>query len=558
MSSSSKAGSPESYYDLGVYHRSVKTSNTDAQTWFNRGLIWTYGFNHEEAATCFERAIQADPDCAMAYWGLAYALGPNYNKPWEFYEAKELETTVERTHRAAAQANEKAPMASEVEQALIHALQFRYPQDRAADDCSIWNQGFADAMQMVYEKFPLDIDVATLYADALMNLNPWKLWDVSTGKPTNGARTLEIKQVLEQAIKQEGGDAHPGLLHLYIHLMEMSNSPDEALPMGDLLRGLVPDSGHLNHMPSHIDILCGDYQRAILSNSDAIIADEKFLAREGPLNFYTLYRSHDYHFRIYAAMLSGKLRVALDTAESLENSIPEDLLRIESPPMADWLEGLLAMRVHILVRFGKWEELLAMSLPSDQNLYSVTTAMIHYGKGIAYAASGDIEKARAERETFTRALGRVSETRTIFNNQCVYILEIAAAMLDGEIEYRCGNFDQAFEYLRKSIKLDDSLPYDEPWGWMQPTRHAYGALLLERGFVEQAVAVYKADLGVDNTLPRAHQHPNNVWALHGYHECLVKLGEVDEAAKIGKQLRLAVLNAEVPIHSSCYCRLTAK
>jgi tetratricopeptide (TPR) repeat protein len=543
------------YYDLGSFHRPVTTANEDAQTWFDRGLVWTYAFNHEEAVKCFEKSIAHDPGCAMAHWGLAYALGPNYNKPWGVFDDQEMAMIVNRSHLAAAQARENSTTALPVERALIYALQFRYPEEWPPKDFSVWNKWYAEAMESVYKDFSDDLDVATLYADALMNLTPWQLWDLTTGQPAGGARTLEAKKVLDLALSNKGGLRHPGLLHLYIHLMEMSGSPETALTVADHLRGLVPDAGHLNHMPTHLDILCGDYRRAIASNLDAIRADEKFLAQAGPLNFYTLYRSHNYHFRIYAAMFSGQSKIAFETVAQLEESIPEDLLRVKSPPMADWLEGFLSTRIHVLIRFGHWEDIRNLELPRDSELYCVTTAMIHYGKGVALAASGIVEEAEKERELFREAVERVPSSRTLFNNKCIDILAIAWAMLDGELAYRQGNFDVAFKELMRAITLDDVLPYDEPWGWMQPTRHAYGALLLEQGHVEKAAAVYGADLGLNNTLPRALRHLNNVWALHGYHECLLKLNRTVEARILEPQLRLALAVADVPIQSSCFCRL---
>ncbi|CZR56924.1 probable TPR domain protein [Phialocephala subalpina] len=551
----SPVSSQDEYYDLGSYHREITTRSKDAQAWFNRGIIWTYAFNHEEAAKCFEHAISNDPKCAMAYWGLAYSLGPNYNKPWEMFDEEEVVTSVNRTHHAVTQAKEHLVAASLVERAVINALQFRYPKEWPAKEFSMWNQQYAGAMEAVYKDFSDNLDVAALYADALMNLTPWQLWDLSTGKPAKGARTMDAKAVLERALDTEEGLKHPGLLHLYIHLMEMSGSPEAALTIGDHLRGLVPDSGHLNHMPTHLDVLCGDYRRAIASNSDAILADEKFLARDGPLNFYTLYRSHDYHFRIYAAMFSGQSKIALQTVDQLEQSILEDLLRVKSPPMADWLEGFVSTKIHVLVRFGRWQDLIDLELPQDQEIYCVTTAMIHYGKGVAFAAIGKVSEAEDERNLFQEGVRRVPASRTLFNNTCIDILTIASAMLNGEIAYRQGDFDLAFQKLRQSIALDDSLPYDEPWGWMQPTRHAYGALLLEQGQVEEAAKVYAADLGFDDTLPRALRHPNNVWALHGYYECLMKLGRRAEARIVEPQLKMAAAVADVPIRSSCFCRL---
>jgi tetratricopeptide (TPR) repeat protein len=549
-------GSHEEYYDLGSFHRGVTTNSEDAQLWIDRGLTWSYGFNHEEAVECFEKAIKHDPNCAMAYWGLAYALGPNYNKPWEFFDDNDLERTVQRTHRASTQAKELAGSASPVEQAIIGALRHRYPEDHPVKDFSIWNKAYADAMESVYTSFPDDHEVAELYAESLMNLTPWNLWDLRTGKPKEGSRTLDAKKVLDRAFTQDNALTHPGLIHLYIHLLEMSGKPEEALPVANHLRGLVPDSGHLNHMPTHIDILCGHWQDAIVSNSDAIQADKKYLARAGPLNFYTLYRAHNYHFRIYAAMFAGQSKVALETVAEMEASIPEALLRVKTTPMADWLEAFLGVRIHVLIRFGRWQDILNLSIPEDPTLYSFTTALARYGKGVAFAATGKIQESETEQALFQRAVKRVPESRMLFNNKCIDILAIAGAMLDGELEYRRGNFDDAFSHLRKSITLDDSLPYDEPWGWMQPTRHAYGALLLEQGHVEQATAVYRADLGFDDTLPRPVRHLNNVWALQGYHECLLRLGRLGEARKVEPLLKQALDNADIPIKSSCFCRLT--
>ncbi|TQV97960.1 hypothetical protein V2A60_006334 [Cordyceps javanica] len=550
------------YYNLGTHSRPITTTSKDAQAWFDRGLVWSYGFNHEEAAKCFENAISADPDCAMAYWGLAYSLGPNYNKPWGLFEADERKSATQRTHDAMEKATALSTetIVAPVEGGLIHALRYRYPQREtpaAGEDeakTTIWNKEYADAMAAVAAKFPDDLDVATLYADAMMNLTPWALWDIRTGNPAEGARTLETKRVLDRALSLPGGRQHPGALHLYIHLMEMSTTPEAALPAANHLRGLVPDSGHLNHMPSHIDILVGDYAAAGRSNTAAVAADEKFLAREGALMFYTLYRSHDYHFLLYGAMFSGQMGLALDTVARLEASVTEELLRIESPPMADWLEAFLAMRVHALVRFGRWDDVLALPLPGDPDLYCVCTALTYYAKGMAHAALGDVGRAREQQALFEQSRASVKESRTLFNNQCTDILKVGAALLSGEVEYRAANYEAAFAHLREAIALYDDLPFDEPWGWMQPVRHAYGALLLEQGHVEEALAVYKADLGLDDSLPRAHQHRHNVWSLHGYHECLVRTQRKDEAEAISEKLKAALELADIPIKASCFCR----
>ncbi|MFI7245274.1 tetratricopeptide repeat protein [Streptomyces qinglanensis] len=545
------------YYDLGRYTRPVSTGVREAQTWFDRGLLWSYAFNHEEAIDCFERARELDPECAMASWGIAYAVGPNYNKPWERFDPADLETSVSRAFEATAQAERLAGGATPVERALIGALRHRCPQPEPVSDLSVWNHRYAEAMRTVYAEHSEDLDVSTLFADALMNLTPWQMWDQRTGQPAPGSFAVETRAVLEHALELPGGPDHPGVLHLFIHLMEMSSAPEQALTVADRLRDLVPDAGHLQHMPTHLDVLCGDYSRVVSSNTRAVEADEKFVTRSGPVNFYTLYRCHNYHFKIYGSMFLGQRAVALQTCSELEAAVPEELLRVEVPPMADWLEGLLPMRMHVLIRFGMWQDIIDTELPRNSELYCVTTAMMLYAKAVAHAASGQVEVAETQRELFREAVERVPESRMLFNNTCQDILAVAAAMLEGEVEYRKGNTDDAYAALRRSIELDDSLPYDEPWGWMQPTRHAYGALLLEQGHIDEAEAVYRADLGLDGTIPRSQQHPGNVWSLHGYHECLARQDRTGEAAIIEQQLRLAQARADIPVDASCFCRLSA-
>jgi tetratricopeptide (TPR) repeat protein len=286
------------------------------------------------------------------------------------------------------------------------------------------------------------------------------------------------------------------------------------------------------------------------------VADRKFQEREGAVNFYSIYRCHDYHFKVYGAMFLGQYHPAIEAAEEMISStLTTELLRVQSPPMADWLEGFVSIKQHVLIRFGRWEEIMAQELPEDKDLYCVTTTMMHYARAVALATRGDLPAAENESALFDEALSRVPGSRNLFNNTCLDILAIAREMMLGEIEYRRGNLDVAFAHLRKSVQLDDNLPYDEPWGWMQPTRHALGALLLEQGQVEEACQIYRADLGYDDTLSRACQHPDNVWSLHGYHECLSRLGRVAEAEIIEQRVRLASARTDVPVTASCFCRL---
>ncbi len=548
------------YYNLGAYTRPVSTDVEQAQTWFDRGLLWCYGYNHEESIHCFRKALDRDPDFAMAYWGIAYASGPNYNKPWEAFGEHELEQAVVDSYHASKEAMARLEGATPVEKALIGTLAQRYQSDHVVDHDTFcaWNDDYAAAVKAVHEAFSDDLDISALYAEALISRTVWQLWDIKTGAPNEGAGTLEAVAVLEKAMQQvedQGSEHHPMVLHMYIHVMEMSPHPERALRAGDALRDLAPDAGHLTHMPSHIDILCGHYYNAVITNSKAIVADRKFLAREGAIHFYTLYRCHDYHFLIYAAMFLGQYKTAIEAANNLNTTISEELLRVEEPPMADWLEGFMTMKMHVLIRFGKWQEVIDEPLPTDPQLYCVSTAMIHYARAVAHAASGNIEAAETEKTLFTAAFDNVPDTRYIFNNQCRDILAIAAEMLNGELAYRKGNYDAAFIHLHKSVDLDDHLPYDEPWGWMQPVRHALGALMLEQGHVEEAEAVYRADLGLDQTLNRPAQHPDNVWSLHGYVECLHRLNKHEEAASAQARLDLAMARADVKINASCYCRL---
>jgi tetratricopeptide (TPR) repeat protein len=548
-------GATEPYYDLGSYHRPIETPSPQAQVWFDRGMVWAYAFNHDEAIRCFDRALELDPELAIARWGVAYSIGPNYNKAWEAFDPVDMAASLARARMELGLAAQGR--ASAVEHGLIEALQARFRTDDPddAEALAAGHTDYADAMVALAEAYPDDIDVQALAADALVNITAWALWDINTGGPAPGSRVVEAKRILDDALTTPAGREHPMVLHLYLHTMEMSATPQDALPAADLLRNLVPDAGHLVHMPSHIDVLCGNYRDSVVSNLSAVQVDRRFVDREGPLNFYSLYRAHNLHFVVYSAMFEGSSAIALQAADELSAQLTPELLAIESPPMADWLEAFVPLRIHVLVRFGRWDELIAHPLPEDVDLYCSTATTIHYGRGVAHAAKGQLPQAHAERDAFAEAYARIPETRYLFNNTARDILAIAGEMLGGEIDYREGRFDDAFAHLRRAIELDDSLPYDEPWGWMQPTRHAYGALLLEQGRVEEAAEVYAADLGLDPTLARPCQHPGNVWSLHGYHECLQRLGRTDEAAIIGQQLDLLRARADVPILASCACRL---
>ena len=546
------------YFDLGPYSRKITTSSPDAQIWFDRGLNWVFGFNHGEASKCFKQALGHDPDCAMAHWGVSYAAGPNYNLPWVRLDPHGRQMALSAAYDAMQSALAHAGTASPVEQALIRALPARYPQREAIDDMSAWDKAYTKAMRKVFDAHPADLDLRAIYAEAIMNETPWQMWDLPSGKPAAGAGTEACRAALETAFNtMPAAWDHPGLLHLYVHLMEMSPFPQRALRAADRLRQIVPDSGHLIHMATHIDVLCGNYHDVLVYNQRALVPDRKFLAYAQDPGIYLAYVIHNLHFAIYGAMFLGQYTPAIAAAEELIATIPEAALRIQSPPMADFLEGYISMKQHVLVRFGKWREIIAQTLPKDQALYCSTVAMMHYAKAVAHSALGNVQAAEAEKVLFKAAKMRMLDSRRVHNNSVVDLLGVAEEMLNGELEYRRGNHDAAFAHLRTSVARDDALPYDEPWGWMQPARHALGALLLEQGQVAEAEAVYRADLGLDGKLSRACQHPDNLWSLHGLHECLTRRGETIESAFIKQRLDLAEARAETPIKASCFCRQVA-
>lgn len=522
------AAGESDYYDLGGFHYPVDTESVAAQQWFDRGLAMCHGFNHEEAVRCFEKALAADPGMAMAYWGLAYAWGPNINN-----------MQVPPAQRAQAElavrlAELQLPADLGLEAQLVHAISHRCRSSEPVDD-DAQNSRYAEAMREVYQQHRDDPLVATLFAEALMNLQPWRHW---APDGTQGPHTAEILRVLEAGLERSPG--YPGLCHFYIHAQEASPDPAKALSAANQLRDAMPDQGHLLHMPSHIDIWLGDYDAVIRANKRAIAADAKYLAREGPNNFYTFYRIHNYHFLVYGAMFDGQSRLALDTARALKEQVPEPLLQAQ----VDLLDAFMPTDLHVLVRFGRWQKILEQPEPADY--LPVSRSIWHYARGLAYAATNRIDQAEAEQQSFLETIEEVPETSYLFQNASLKILEVAEAMLAGEIAYRRGEYERAFEKLRLAVQLDDNLNYDEPWGWMQPTRHALGALLSEQGRYAEAEPVYRADL---------ERHPNNPWSLAGLAECLTHLGRKEEAQSIQQELAQACKRSDVTIDRACYCKL---
>ena len=548
-------------FDTGSYTRKITCNSDEAQLWFDRGLMWTYGFNHDEAESCFEKAIACDESCAMAYWGLAYVQGPFINKTWDFYTNQErqvsLATCYELTQKAIQHSAECTPQ----EQALITAISKRYNCNDGDNLDALYacNDSYALAMRQAYYRFPEDLDIIALFAEAMMIRTPWRLWDLNTRLPQEGTDTLEIIEVLEKGlalVEQKEWQPHVGIIHMYIHAVEMSPTPEKALKYADQIRNMTPDVGHLLHMPSHIDVLCGHYFAAIEASRRATKADEKYLKQVGPYGFYSTACCHDYHLMMFAAMHMGNYRIAKEAVEGISNIVTKDVLQnAKTPYLARTLDNYLSTKMHVEVRFGMWDKIIAEPAPDDSDLYYFSIIMHHYAQGVAHAALGNIAEAEQACEVFESAVQKIDSDRHYSTNKAVDVLAVASEMLYGELEYHKGNHEVAFERLRQAVYLNDNLAYTEPWAWMHPPRHALAALLLEQGQVEEAEQVCRADLGLDASLSRPTWHPNNVWMLHAYLECLGKVGEMP-AIKL--QLDFALARADVTITSSCCCRTQTK
>jgi tetratricopeptide (TPR) repeat protein len=547
-------------FDLGHHTKPISTASGEAQEWFNIGLNWCYGFNHEEGVNCFEQALQHDPECVMAHWGVAYGTGPFYNNVWRQFSPAEADRATKTAHRRIQQARQFAHTASDVENALVEALAQRFQEPHAVDGATFdrWDVDYADAMRALYASHPDDHDIAAIFAEALITRTAWQLWDVKHGVPAPGSDVLEALEVIERSIAlNDAANAlqHPAILHLHIHATEMSDEPERAMRSADILGTLCPDAGHMNHMPGHTYVLCGEYEKAKIASEKAIRADNMYVDYAGAFNFYTTARCHDLHLMMYACMFLGQFEPAMAAAEQMCATLSKEVLSVKDrPQLAITMEGYYSMKMHVLVRFGRWQEIIDTPMPEDPVLYCVSTAMHHYAKGVAHAALKNFDAAEAERRSFYAAVERIPDDRKFFNNTARSALSVGEMMLNGELEYHKGNYDLAFEHLRTSVRRDDNLEYTEPWAWMHPPRHALAALLAEQGHFDEAEEVYRTDLGLNGKLQRCSQHHRNVWALHGLVECLRQRGDTDELATFEAQLQSALAKTDVPVTSSCLCR----
>lgn len=517
---------PGLYEGFGDYKRTISTTSDEAQAFFNQGIQLMYGFNHDEAIRSFQAAAEADSQAAMPWWGIAYSHGVNINDV-EMGEERSL-----LAREASDNALERIGSATPSEAALITAVSARYEYPAPADRSGL-DLAFADAMEAAYKKFPQDPEVGTIFADSLMNLQPWDYWE-NDGRPKG--RVEEIVAVLEKTMELH--PQHPGANHFYIHTVEASQDPDRAVPAADRLRTLVPGSGHLVHMPSHIYIRVGRYAEAVDVNAEAADADRVYFEKAPEPDMYAIYFAHNLHFLTYAAMMSGRFEDAMGAARDLENEMPEEPLKA----YAGLIDGIMPSNFHTLIRFGKWEEILQEPAYKDYRL--VSNAVRFYARSIANSALGRTKEARVEMEAFNQAMTVVPEDWFIFNNPVNKVLPIAQAMIEGELFWREGKKDKAFARLRDGIEEEDALIYDEPPGWMLPVRHALGALLMADGRVAEAETVYREDL---------KRNRNNGWGLIGLQKSLRAQGKNQEAQALDSKIKVAWASADVRPTSSCYC-----
>lgn len=498
----------------------------------------------------------------MAHWGAAYGAGPFYNNVWRQFSPAEADEATRFAFDHIQAARAAADTATPLENQLVEALsqRFQKPYAVSGEEFNRWDIDYAAAMRRVYYAHQDDHDVMAIFAEALITRTAWKLWDVRRGVPASGADTLEALEVLERSIalnEARGTPQHPAILHLHIHTTEMSHEPERSLRVADILGDLCPDAGHLNHMPGHTYVLCGEYEKAKIASEKAIRADNKYVDYAGAFNFYTTARAHNLHLMMYTCMFLGQYRPALEAAEQMCATLNKEVLSVKGrPQMAITMEGYYSMKMHVLVRFGRWQEIIDTPLPDDPDLYCVSTAMHHYARGVAYATLQDITAAEAEQVAFQAAVGRIPANRRFFNNDARSILGVGEKMLAGELAYHKGQHDLAFAHLRESVRRDDNLEYTEPWAWMHPPRHALAALLSEQGHYGEAEEFYRADLGLNDMLQRCAQHADNVWALHGFVECLRQRGDTVELPLYEEKLARAVAKTDVAITSSCLCRLS--
>jgi len=498
---------------LGDHHRAVTTSSHLAQRYFDQGLLLAFAFNHPEALVAFREARRIDPDCAMCFWGEAWVLGPNINAPMD-------PEAVAPAVRAVETASEKAAGASEVEKALIAALRRRYSAEEGAERAAL-DRAYAEAMARLAERFSKDVDIQVLYAEALMNLRPWDYWeaDGETLKPEVRGLTATLERALEQ------DPEHPYAIHLYIHTVEASKTPERAEAHAEHLAALAPAAGHLVHMPSHIYFRIGRFQDSVATNRQAVAADEVYLQQLGTESPYRYsYYPHNVHFLLESARMTGDGETSLAAAEKLPGITSDDVS--EAIP---WVQLIDAAPYFAHAQFSAPAAIVALPDPGDR-LPFVKVAW-HYARGVANAERGDAQAARAEIE----AIGTLAEDRdwsgmTEGGVPAPDLLELAGQVVAGRIARASGDPEAAVRAFERAVAIQDALPYMEPPYWYYPVRQSLGAALLEAGRAEEAQRVFRKGLDA---------HPNHAWLLYGLYRAQAAQGDTEGAAATKERFEAA-------------------
>ena len=506
---------------LGTHHHKIATTSTEAQRLFDQGLTLVYGFNHGQAIRMFQRAAELDPRAPMPLWGIALAYGPNIN---DFEMDRErAKTADEFAKKALALISDANPR----ERAYVKALQTRYSSDPAADLKKL-EVDYKDAMAAVAKAYPADLDAQVLYAESLMDLRPWQLW-TRDGRPSDV--TEEVVRVLESVLARS--PLHPGANHYYIHTMEASPSPGKALLSARRLETLVPAAGHLVHMPAHIYARTGNFVAAANSNAAAAGIDERYMQRTNTRGgmYPLMYYNHNLHFESYAAAMAGQYARARRTADKLAANVAP---AVAAMPM---IEGFLPQQYYVLLRFSKWDDILA--LPAPAAALQLTTVMWQYARAAAMAGKGDAAGARAEEQRFLDAAAKIPpETPVGVLNTAGQMFAVARPLLAGRIAAAGGDLAGAIEKYRSAVAAEDALTYDEPPTWYYPVRETLGAALLARGDAAEAETVFRKDL---------EYNPRNGRSMFGLWKSLEAQGRKADAARAGAEFRRVWAAADRPV-----------